>query len=500
MATMQLQAPGTFDLKKPDEWPKWKKRFEQFRTASNLHTQDDARQVSTLLYCLGEEAGDVLDTTTLSNADKKEYKKVIEAYDEFFKKRRNVIFERARFNRRCQLPGESAEQYITALYNLIDSCEYGTLKDDLLRDRIVVGIADQALSERMQLNPDLTLEKAKTQIRQKEAVQSQRQQLHGSKGNPIDVGAIGSRRRRPQQPQTPQGGANRPPKKAVDRSKQPCMRCGKIHNTGDKCPARSAVCHKCRRKGHYEAQCRSKTIAGATLDTDDFSLDASSVTVGTVTGSKATCWNVDLVVQDNTPVSFKIDTGAEVTVISEKDYRSLEGTLYGPTRKALNTIGRTKLKLTKASTSKTTTEYVYVVRNLKVNLLGLPAVTALGLIARVDSTTLDTLDPKARYPSLFTGLGTMGEEYHIQLKEDAKPHALFAPRNVPIPLRGKVEEELRRMEKLGVITPVEDPTPWCAGMVVVPKSSGAVRICVDLKPLNESVLRERTLCLQWMTR
>ena len=63
MATMQLQTPGTFDLKKPDEWPKWKKRFEQFRTASNLHTQDDARQVSTLLYCLGEEAGDVLDTT-----------------------------------------------------------------------------------------------------------------------------------------------------------------------------------------------------------------------------------------------------------------------------------------------------------------------------------------------------------------------------------------------------------------------------------------------------
>ena len=37
---------------------------------------------------------------------------------------------------------------------------------------------------------------------------------------------------------------------------------------------------------------------------------------------------------------------------------------------------------------------------------------------------------------------------------------------------------------------METPTPWCAGMVVVPKSSGEVRICVDLKPLNESVLRE----------
>ena len=35
-----------------------------------------------------------------------------------------------------------------------------------------------------------------------------------------------------------------------------------------------------------------------------------------------------------------------------------------------------------------------------------------------------------------------------------------------------------------------EPTPWCAGMVVVPKKSGKLRICVDLKPLNQSVLRE----------
>ena len=46
------------------------------------------------------------------------------------------------------------------------------------------------------------------------------------------------------------------------------------------------------------------------------------------------------------------------------------------------------------------------------------------------------------------------------------------------------------MESLGVISPVEEPTPWCAAMVVVPKDSGAVRICVNLKPLNERVLCE----------
>ncbi len=46
------------------------------------------------------------------------------------------------------------------------------------------------------------------------------------------------------------------------------------------------------------------------------------------------------------------------------------------------------------------------------------------------------------------------------------------------------------MEKEGVISKVSEPTPWCAGLVVVPKKSGSVRLCVDLKPLNRSVLRE----------
>ena len=46
------------------------------------------------------------------------------------------------------------------------------------------------------------------------------------------------------------------------------------------------------------------------------------------------------------------------------------------------------------------------------------------------------------------------------------------------------------MESLGIISKVDTPTSWCAGMVVVPKKDKTVRICVDLKPLNTSVLRE----------
>ena len=81
-------------------------------------------------------------------------------------------------------------------------------------------------------------------------------------------------------------------------------------------------------------------------------------------------------------------------------------------------------------------------------------------------------------------------EYGIQLKPDAKPFSLFTACKIPIPLCDKVQNEIARMEASGVISKVDQPTEWCSGMVVVQKKSGDVRICVDLKHLNENVLRE----------
>ena len=147
MATLTLQPPAPFNFAKPDEWPKWIKRFEQYHVASGLLKDSDTRQVNTLLYCLGEEAEDVLSSINISEEDKTEYSKVLEKLNGFFKVRKNVILERAKFNCRNQLPGESAEQYITTLYQLVENCQYGQLAHEMIRDRLVVGILNKALSE-----------------------------------------------------------------------------------------------------------------------------------------------------------------------------------------------------------------------------------------------------------------------------------------------------------------------------------------------------------------
>ncbi|KAK7106806.1 hypothetical protein V1264_018020 [Littorina saxatilis] len=83
------------------------------------------------------------------------------------------------------------------------------------------------------------------------------------------------------------------------------------------------------------------------------------------------------------------------------------------------------------------------------------------------------------------------EPVRIKLKENAVPYSVSTARRVPIPLLGKVEKELKRMKDNGVIEEVKEPTEWVSPMVPVVKPSGDVRICVDLKKLNQNVERER---------
>ena len=129
--------------------------------------------MSTLLYCLGEEADDVLTSTNITQESRKKFADVIQKFDKFFKVRKNVIFERARFNQRSQGESETAEQFITSLYSLAADCEFGVLKEQLIRDRIVVGIRDSSLSAKLQMDSELTLEKAKGLVRQQEVVRGQ---------------------------------------------------------------------------------------------------------------------------------------------------------------------------------------------------------------------------------------------------------------------------------------------------------------------------------------
>jgi hypothetical protein len=110
-------------------------------------------------------------------------------------------------------------------------------------------------------------------------------------------------------------------------------------------------------------------------------------------------------------------------------------------------------------------------------------------VQRIDAIT--ACDIRSQSSKLFNGLGCMTQPYSIRLEDDASPFAVHCSRCIPVPLLPKIKEELYKLLWLGVIVKVEEPTDWCAPIVVVPKKTNDVRKCVDLTKLNEAVRRER---------
>ena len=195
-------------------------------------------------------------------------------------------------------------------------------------------------------------------------------------------------------------------------------------------------------------------------------------------------------------ISFKIDTGPDVTVIPENCYTVKQDGPLQPTERSLTGAGQQPLEVQGQFVGHLryndveTEEPIFVIQGLSRPLLGCPAIEALSLVSVVEPImSLDNVTEK--FPRLFQGLGKLKDNYTAKLQNNCQPHALTIPRWVAIPLLPKVEAELQRMLQLGVIEKVNQPTEWCSGMVVVPKSNGNVWICVDLTKLNNNVQKER---------
>jgi hypothetical protein len=199
---------------------------------------------------------------------------------------------------------------------------------------------------------------------------------------------------------------------------------------------------------------------------------------------------------DDTPITFRIDSGADVDVIPYSVYtQHFKHKMIMPSGKvlrgpdgssALQYLGYIKCKLHHETTGKIKVPDVYVLKSGQECLLSRKSSVELEVLA-----FLANINVEDEYQHMFTGLGEMSQPYNIVLEPEAVPHAISSPRRVAIPLLPKVKAELDKLQELGVIRPVTEPTEWCAPIVVVPKANGGVRLCVDYTQLNKSVKRER---------
>ena len=138
------------------------------------------------------------------------------------------------------------------------------------------------------------------------------------------------------------------------------------------------MCYRCNRKGHYSAQCLSNIVAPQTMNVHEVSsqlnhpqLETSESYLDTVEGNKQNIWAIMIQIQGK-PIVVKVDTGAEVTAISDSTWKllniakPLEKTkisLYGPDKTHLKILG--KINLTLSHHEKCCKQDVYIIKDLK---------------------------------------------------------------------------------------------------------------------------------------
>ena len=85
---------------------------------------------------------------------------IIEKFDHFCRPRKNITMLRHKFFIYGESEGQRFLAFVTELRQLSEECEFGELKDSLIRDLIICGVNDSRLRERMLQEPELDLQRA----------------------------------------------------------------------------------------------------------------------------------------------------------------------------------------------------------------------------------------------------------------------------------------------------------------------------------------------------
>ena len=100
-------------------------------------------------------------------------------------------------------------------------------------------------------------------------------------------------------------------------------------------------------------------------------------------------------------------------------------------------------------------------------------------------------DIREKYREVFTGVGKLKDfQLKLHVRDDVTPVAQPVRRQ-PFGLRAKVDEKFGLLAKDIIEEVSHNPTEWVSPLVVVPKTDGDIRICVDMRRANSAIERER---------
>lgn len=536
MAERDTRTPGplVLDANAADNWRKFLMQFEIYLVAKSKDDKPDKLKVNMLLHCAGPEAIEEYSHFVYNAGEDKEcYADVCSKFKALCEGARNVIYERLVFNKRNQKEGERVDNFVSELKRLSLTCEFGELRDSLIRDRIVGGVLSDELRGELLKKPDLTLQKAHDYCRTFEASELQKFKfnIQASAGTEHSLGIQPVRKS----------------KEADKTAARSCKFCGYKHpfTRPSRCPAFGKQCLKCKKEGHFAQVCPGNVKEGSKvdlvqqesppdLDTQNMNKEVhtyfGSIELDSVSDSRKSTKSLITLKIEGQNVEVKADTGAEATVIpfhlykkiSKKPLQKIQQPLKGwLATKPIHPRGCVRLQ-TQYKNRQMNLLYLVVDGNFT-PLLGCDACLDLEVLQFMNLQLIDTPvpnpampdTPRARgdqtifqkdpilreYPDCFSDKpGTLPNKVHLEVDASVPP-VVHPPRKIPVAMLEPAREKLKEMEEDGIIVKEDEPTSWVSSMLVIdkrkvkdkrkdtPLSKDDVRICIDPRDLNKALKR-----------
>ncbi len=530
MATFGLPSFPSFNVNDGNAGPRWKKwlaRFERLLVA--LDIDDPARMRALLLHYAGPEVDEIFDTFHDGGLDD-DFNAAKARLTEYFSPIVNTAFELYNFRNAKQMKDESLDAYCTRLRQLAATCAFTDTNKEIAA-HIILTCTSHSL-RRKALRENLNLKDLLTAGRSFELSETQASNVEKSDHhiNAVSNGAYS--RSRPRRKGHHHDSRNRSKSRDHSRQKnkyqgqnqnQPgqsksCYFCGGKYPHGGQCPAKGKKCDNCGIMNHFSRVCHSAQKGGNRVqqvqdepinrhdspDDDDYlysiqdKQNQGQVNATRTYGKKRGA--IRHIKVSGKEIPIMIDSGATVDIMDQETYDSMRkegyirGALKDSTRKLypygvdiqLPVIGVATLPVVYENT--TLNCDFHVVRGRRGNLLSLQSAEEIGILHIAYSIQYQKITEDTE---LFTGIGKIKDRL-IKLHVDESVAPSRQPhRRIPFHIRKDVEAELKRLEDLDIIEKVDGPTPWVSPIVTVPKKSGGVRICVDMREANKAILREK---------
>lgn len=153
-------SPMDFSGNLAENWRLWRQKFENYLLATEISKKSDPVKIAQLLHFIGEDGFHIYNSFSIENPAELKLKDVLDKFENHFLPKKNLAYERFKFFTRKQATNETIEQYVTDLKNKAQSCEFGDLKNGLIKDILTCGIINEKIREKLLQDDELDLDGA----------------------------------------------------------------------------------------------------------------------------------------------------------------------------------------------------------------------------------------------------------------------------------------------------------------------------------------------------